>query len=124
MTNIDAVLILLSRLNPLRGWRNSSRVRPYLRRIGVGYAQLLGALCGRSANSIRLPRQRPYGKNLLEATSQLLAAVILGTDPDLTFSAQVGRLLEAGTRRGRWLSAVIDFFWGAGHCRDAWRDKI
>lgn len=66
---------------------------------------------------------------MMMALDQLVACWVRGwvfvwlkgaePDPDETLSSWIGRSSLAGYRAARVAEAVIDFFMGAGHCRDA-----
>jgi len=56
-----------------------------------------------------------YMHNILVALDQLLSAVSFG-DPDETISSRCAKSCRDGNKSGQIAVAVIDFFFGKGHC--------
>ena len=66
---------------------------------------------------------RGYWKNLGEATSQFIHAIV-GGNANLTVSAQCGYWWIIGDLRGVILPPIVDLVFGNGHCRSAWKEKV
>jgi hypothetical protein len=59
-----------------------------------------------------------YPRRVLISFSQLLNTLLNG-HPDETTSSRVGRAAMEGKRWAIVAEKIIDFFLGAGHCRDS-----